>query len=77
MPGHSNIAGNELADAAAKEATLLPSAQGAISYRSICAHIRQSIVDGAAHTQGKSRSRRTVSPPEKTKFFWHGFALAN
>ena len=39
VPGHSEIVGNELADQAAKQATLLESAAQPISYNSICTQI--------------------------------------
>ena len=45
VPGHSNIAGNDMADAAAKAATTLNEEQGAISYGSICACIKDAVKD--------------------------------
>ena len=41
VPGHKGIAGNELADAAAKEATSLACQYHPSRYKSICAKIRQ------------------------------------
>ena len=41
VPGHSNIPGNELADAAAKAATKLDEQATPVSYGSICTAIRQ------------------------------------
>ena len=46
IPGHSNIPGNEIVDAAAKEAAELKEEEpGQISYNSVKAHIKRSIVD--------------------------------
>jgi hypothetical protein len=63
IPGHSEIAGNELADAAAKEATSLDELPGAISYGSICAHINAVIKDTEKHlrTKNKEVHERTLS----------------
>ena len=45
VPGHSNIVGNDLADAAAKAATNLDEPQGEISFGSICANIKSVVRD--------------------------------
>ena len=41
VPGHCGIAGNELADQAAKEAAEMQGEHSAVTYRSICSKIRQ------------------------------------
>ena len=45
IPGHSNIPGNELADAAAKSATSLKGSSPGVSYSSICTQIRAATKD--------------------------------
>lgn len=47
VPGHSGIAGNELADAAAKSATSLDGPGRPVSYKAICAQIRNVTRDPA------------------------------
>ena len=47
VPGHCGIAGNELADGAAKEAAELEGEYTAISYKSICTQIRHLTKDPA------------------------------
>jgi ribonuclease HI len=45
IPGHSEITGNEVADAAAKAATTLEGSPGAISYKSVASYINRMIKD--------------------------------
>ena len=45
IPGHSNIPGNELADSAAKAATLAPGRGGGVTYTSICSAIKAAVKD--------------------------------
>ena len=47
VPGHSGIAGNELADAAAKRATSLDGQGRPVCYKAICAQIREATKDPA------------------------------
>ena len=49
IPGHSKIAGNDLADSAAKEATTLQDDPTEITYKSACAYIRSTIKDTPSH----------------------------
>ena len=54
VPGHSQIAGNELADKAANDARLVDGLPGAISYGSIC-----SIISSRVKKKEKLRHQRT------------------
>ena len=45
IPGHSDVVGNELADAAAKRATTLDEPPGPVTFRSACAFIDSKIKD--------------------------------
>ena len=47
VPGHAGIEGNELADAAAKEATELDEPPAAVTYNSVVAHIKKVTKDPA------------------------------
>ena len=55
VPGHCGIAGNELADQAAKEAAEQDGRFSAISYKSICAKIKQVTKDPHLHTTAQRR----------------------
>ena len=49
IPGHSNIPGNDLADAAAKEATDLMEPSRPVTFRSACMQIRKTFEDDLTH----------------------------
>ena len=54
IPGHSDIAGNELADQAAKDAsTLQTKAPNPIPYKSVCAAIKSQFTDTIQHERTK------------------------
>jgi ribonuclease HI len=64
VPGHSGIEGNELADAAAKQATSLQQEPTAITLGSACARIRATIKDDLSTHE---RSARVYSKISKQK----------
>ena len=59
IPGHSDIAGNEMADMAAKAATTLDEPPVDISYGSICSYINSKITDTELYRKQKSVHERT------------------
>ena len=64
VPGHSGIAGNELADAAAKQATTLDDEPGPITYGSACARVKAGIRDDHS---SHDRTARVYSKFSKQK----------
>ena len=63
VPGHSNIAGNDMVDTAAKAATTLNEPQTSIAYSGICAVIRSEVRDVLTH----ERSMKVYSNISKKK----------
>ena len=55
VPGHSGIQGNEMADAAAKQATMLPQEPTPITLGSACAKIRATIKDDLSAHERSAR----------------------
>ena len=84
VPGHSDIPGNELADAAAKKPLCYhqPREPSHTHQRALISDNRLLMVPSSTRgptkrTQAKPRNRKTASPPERIKFFWRVFALVN
>ena len=87
VPGHSNITGNDLADAAAKAATTLDEPQREISFGSICANIKSVVKDNLdshprsarvyadisrqKENQIKSRSDQVLLARIRSGHHWH------
>jgi len=67
VPGHSEIPGNELADARAKEATSLPGEGRGISYKSACATINRHIKDPPTAEWDHARSAAVYSAYSETR----------
>ena len=64
IPGHVDIPGNELADSAAKEATLAEGESEPLSFASVKAYIKKSITDG-------------VIPHDRVRNAYSGYKLKN
>ena len=67
VPGHSEIPGNEMADARAKEATSQPGEGRAISYKSACATINRHIKDPPQSEWNHARSAAVYSAFSESK----------
>ena len=67
VPGHSDIPGNELADAKAKEATTGTGDGRAIAYKSACATINRHIKDPPLSEWNHARSAAVYSAYSETK----------
>ena len=67
VPGHSEIPGNEMADARAKEATTRPGEGRAISYKSACATINRHIKDPPTSEWNHARSAAVYSKYSESK----------
>ena len=67
VPGHSDIPGNELADARAKEATTGTGGGRAIAYKSACATINRHIKDPPLSEWNHARSAAVYSAYSETK----------
>ena len=65
IPGHSNIPGNELADQAAKEATMLNEDNRPTSFGSACAAIKQQIKE--ENLSGHERTAKAYAHFSKLK----------
>ena len=61
VPGHSNIPGNEMADARAKEATMEPGEGRAVSFKSACSTINRHIKDTPMSEWNHARSAAVYS----------------
>ena len=67
VPGHSEIPGNKMADARAKEATSQPGEKRAISYKSACATINRHIKDPPQSKWNHARSAAVYSAYSESK----------
>ena len=67
VPGHAGVEGNELADAAAKRATLLDGPGRSVSYKAICAKIRSSTKDPAPTPELPKLVYAAYNPKKETE----------
>ena len=73
VPGHSNIAGNDMVDTAAKAATTLNEPLTSIAYSGICAVIRSEVKDVLTHERSmkvygsisKKKEKEITSRPDQ------------